>query len=54
MQKWDYKVISASPQVRTEMDELRELGEKGWELVSISDYSGFYYAWLKRPKKEHI
>lgn len=71
MQRWEYLVtlryyepgVDAKPpeyeaqgkKYKTSEDMLNNLGEQGWELVSVygemrgAEYSNFYY--LKRPKE---
>lgn len=44
---WEYKVVTS----RLEIDELDELGKKGWELVSITGatFPASPVAYFKRP-----
>jgi len=46
MQKWEYKTVSMGNGRQEAERILNQLGEQGWELVFIEEYS-FY---LKRPK----
>lgn len=58
MDKWEYKVIRISqitqgfllePDKLPKLDELKKLGEEGWEAVSITaPFGGAMFALLKR------
>jgi len=48
MQKWEYHKISINKDWI--LDELNTLGDKGWELVSITSDRDNYVAFFKRPK----
>jgi hypothetical protein len=50
MEKFEYKrfVNGDGEQL---IKELNELGEQGWELLSISWEVKYWYAWLKRRKE---
>jgi hypothetical protein len=55
MQKWEYKIINKNDYVRLNQQEdqilerlFNQLGEQGWELVSVYGAVVFYF---KRMKK---
>jgi hypothetical protein len=58
MQKWEYKAVrlSAYP---GDADVLNQLGQEGWELVSVAsdtlgdayDTKSLFMAYLKRPRE---
>ena len=51
---WEYKIINEKSKINEKKMEsiLNDLGEQGWELVSVFLKSGFlvYSYYLKRPK----
>jgi len=48
MQKWEYIILSK----RHDEDQLNELGERGWELVTITRISGYTSYFFKKPIDE--
>ena len=42
MTKWEYRVISLSPNMPEIQKELNRMGQQGWELVSIFTHTGVY------------
>lgn len=57
MDKWEYKVIELSYRGEENEPKLNDLGNAGWELVSVTPYVGSYsscvalpFAYLKRRK----
>lgn len=46
--KWEYFLLLYGGNWEQDQDELDELGQDGWELVSVCDY----VMYLKRPLKE--
>jgi hypothetical protein len=66
MQKWEYTTLTlvsnekqelewtdAQDDNRSASERLNELGEEGWELVSVAQHTGDRTRtvyWLKRPK----
>ena len=67
MQKWEYTTLTliskatrepewadAPEDNRSASERLNELGEEGWELVSVAQHTGDQARtvyWLKRPKE---
>lgn len=45
MKKWEYKIMYRRRD-KSIIDQLHELGTKGWELVTVTSRYGYY---LKRP-----
>ncbi|MBQ9474814.1 MAG: DUF4177 domain-containing protein [Bacteroidales bacterium] len=51
MAKFEYTTFEFIPEDSDLEDKLNELGEEGWELVSICPSEpGFFVAFLKREK----
>ena len=65
MQQWEYTTIESNKKsIESEIDSLNELGDEGWELVSVmpititkysmtkgsNSHTGGFVLVLKRPK----
>ena len=52
MDKWEYKIIGLSYKGKENEPALNDLGNEGWELVSVTPYVGIVppFAYLKRRK----
>ena len=48
MQKWEYRIESSRNLREKTVDVLNQLGEEGWELVTV--FSPTQDLYLKRPK----
>lgn len=47
--KWEYRILNGSWPFAMFRAELADLGLKGWEAVSLSNYWGLQVVLLKRP-----
>ncbi len=45
MQKWEYKIVARASEA-----DINNLGEEGWELVSVMENLAYYTFVFKRPK----
>ena len=53
MKKWQYDVWQPhAPDVRVQRAKLKEMGEEGWELVSVQTYRNLPVLYFKKPAKE--